>query len=99
MIVDAVERIELSRQVAEALKGQATNDLRDVLKEIGRPELENSVSFCMDVDAQVFKCEACGWWCDEEEKSGGTGSGWVCEECCPEGADDWFGDDDEDDGE
>jgi hypothetical protein len=31
--------------------------------------------------AGIFRCESCGWWCDEDEDTGDN----ICEDCSKEG--------------
>lgn len=33
------------------------------------------------IDENIFLCETCGWWCDEDEESETEGSENICKEC------------------
>ena len=67
--------------VVERLRGQCQEDLQRVLEKIGLFYLE-TVEFCSAVDAEVFCCDTCGWWCEmDEESESSPGS---CTNCCPD---------------
>lgn len=92
--MDAVERIDLSRRVAEHLQGQCVDGVRDALEAVGGdPALAANVSFCEMVDQLVFECDACGWWAPESERRKREAAT-VCDDCATED-----GDGDDEDGE
>lgn len=43
----------------------------------------NSLEFCEALDALVFCCESCGWWCGQDENADRE-DGWYCRECAEE---------------
>lgn len=46
--------------------------------------LFNDMDFCAYLDDHIFRCTACGWWCDiDEEDSDNHGlDEWTCRDCC-----------------
>lgn len=68
-----------ARECADKLQGTAQS-LADVATE---EETSNAV-FCGELDAHVFCCEACNWWCPVDEMSAEEDQ--VCDECAPPGA-------------
>ena len=39
-----------------------------------------SIEECKDLDALVFECTCCGWWCTDRERNI-INDEWVCDEC------------------
>ena len=75
------------QDVAEALRGQCTSDIEDTLEAHGLSvTLASDDSFLAFIDATVFCCTQCSWWCPiEEEVSDEHGlDDWTCEECATE---------------
>jgi hypothetical protein len=72
------ERIEI---VINNLRGTATGTLE---AECDQGELDaDDVQVTAAVDAQIFNCTECGWWCEiEEEMSEAVGHDeWICAGC------------------
>ncbi len=65
-------------ECAEALRGQALQNLDDVLT---KDEQKNK-EFLTELDGLVFQCEACNWWCGTDELvSTEDDAELTCEEC------------------
>lgn len=49
----------------------------------GYEGLQNDKEFCEALDGEVFKCEVCGWWCENHEADGQAADDGhsICEEC------------------
>lgn len=63
---------ERAHEVADDLKGTA----RD-LSEFATAEEINNIKFCCELDALIFSCQLCGWWCDVDEMEQDD----ICIEC------------------
>lgn len=50
--------------------------------ECGISEDEMTVDDCHALDALVFCCERCGWWCEQSEMA--EGDEWICDDCSNE---------------
>lgn len=35
------------------------------------------------IDAEIFECDGCGWWCELSELNDDTGR-WLCDDCSDE---------------
>lgn len=76
-----MSQIDQSRvaAIAEALVGTCMTDIDDVTT----PEERNDVEFLRAVDAVVFRCECCDWWCDTSEMDDGEELT-ICRQCAEE---------------
>lgn len=69
---------QLARDAAERLQGTCQS-LTILLEELGHPEAEDVSAFTETLDAEVFCCDTCGWWCEQSEMS--EDEDWVCDDC------------------
>lgn len=70
--------------VVERLRGQCIIDMEQALEEVGQtltPENEQLL------EARVFLCDECGWWCDVEELNNETDRN-MCDDCSEDDDDD-----------
>lgn len=75
-VADAVE-------IADALRGTSLS-LQGVLTDHGMESAENDTAFCARLDAEVFCCEVCEWWCDTSEMSARFEDRIMCDDCASE---------------
>lgn len=70
---------EQMNELAEYLRGSAgsLSGALDVL--FGIDEADFVLEDCYKLDARIFECEDCGWWCGEDERSFVKDD--VCAEC------------------
>jgi len=61
-----------AQEIADDLIGTA----RD-LDEFATDEEINNYKFCCELDAIIFQCESCGWWCGVEEMTDDN----ICDDC------------------
>lgn len=71
---------KMAKKAAERLLGTC-QDITDLGGEY--EGLQDNKEFCEALDGEIFKCEVCGWWCDNHEASqkyAEVGQ-LICEEC------------------
>lgn len=79
-MTEGPEKAALADRVAEKLEGTCVS-LEQALELLGLDDgLIDDGDFCHALDARVFCCEDCGWWCGPDEQND-RGSGWVCDDC------------------
>lgn len=67
-----------AEEIADELRGTCAS-LHEVLERHDMRDAANNTEFCHQLDAQVFECTGCSWWCEHSEMS--EGQDWVCSEC------------------
>ena len=72
----------MAKKAAERLLGTC-QDITDLGGEY--EDLQDNKEFCEALDGEVFKCEMCGWWCENHEASEihADKGQLVCDECAP----------------
>lgn len=68
---------EQLEHVVQRLEGQCMLTLETVLEDMGLAGRESDSDVCEQVDAAVFCCDGCGWWCLIEELNDGQ----LCDDC------------------
>ncbi len=76
--------IKSATKVAEELRGTA-NSLQGALQAMDLEGLDDDLVFCGKLDALVFECTECGWWCLQEEMAEHPDDEWVCTDCYTDG--------------
>ena len=71
---------DAAEQVANHLAGTPGSVENSLLMLDLDPGLENNEQFCSHLDAMIFCCEVCEWWCDNGEMSDNT-EATTCEGC------------------
>lgn len=67
--------------VIQDLNGTA-QDLQTVLDDYGKDEEDLSELDRITLDAEIFCCDCCGWWCETDEKNDDQETGIeVCNDC------------------
>jgi len=69
------DMVKRAREVADDLIGTA----RDI-SEFASTEEINNQKFCCELDAIIFSCELCGWWCSVDELQDESGND-HCNDC------------------
>jgi hypothetical protein len=58
------------------------HDLGDTIQELtGLPLDQIDLTSLEEIDARVFQCEACGWWCEVGEMGDSEDVCMDCEDC------------------
>lgn len=70
-------------QIRHDLAGQCMHGLSDVLEAMGIDYDELTPDDLDEIDARVFLCERCSWWCDADELDDDSAN-MTCEECAKE---------------
>lgn len=70
-------------EIAEELRGSCQS-LTLVLERNDMDGADNDSAFCAQLDALVFCCEACEWWCEQSEMGDRKDDRWICQECTDE---------------
>ena len=74
------ERIDM---LISRLSG-STNSMQTECEDLDLDDMDDEVTEA--VDAAIFECTQCGWWCtiDEEASEDYGRDEWTCETCCKE---------------
>lgn len=70
-------------ELIHRLRG-STDHMDEHCDDLGLSDMDDDV--CAGVDAEIFCCTFCGWWCgQEEEASEEVGHDeWICQQCAEE---------------
>lgn len=82
LTLDPAGEVDVVGEIAESLRGQCQDSLMDVLERHGMEHLEADEAFTGAIDAEVFECEQCNWWCEWSEESESTPGS--CTDCAPD---------------
>ncbi len=66
--------------IAHELRGTCKH-LSAILEENDMDGADNDLEFCRRLDAVVFCCESCEWWCEVDEMAEEGDSHGVCFDC------------------
>lgn len=69
-------------QHKDASEFSSVADAIDWLRGTCNDLLDIPAEWLAEIDAEIFLCEACGWWCEQSENVGADGQ--VCVDCCDE---------------
>jgi hypothetical protein len=75
--------VKTVEEIAEELRG-TSQTLCLVLEHNDMDGADNDPAFCASLDALVFCCEQCEWWCEQSEMGARDDERWICEECTAE---------------
>lgn len=71
---------EQLEQIVQRLDGQCVVALEQAMEEAGVEETPENLE---RIDARVFCCEGCDWWCSTDELNNETDKN-LCDECAAE---------------
>jgi hypothetical protein len=69
--------------VVDYLRGTCLS-LDDAVTALAAQELADHMPFLNHLDQEIFCCNQCGWWCDQDEEASEDHGldEWTCTECC-----------------
>lgn len=83
MSMDPDEKQAAISKLINDLRG-TTDNMNTRCEDAGLDDMDEEVT--ARVDAEIFECTVCGWWCEsDEEVSEAVGHDeWICKDCAEE---------------
>ena len=72
--------VQEHQKIIDALGGSSAG-LAAHLESHNRSDLENNATFLALLDAQIFNCAECDWWCAQDEAREGDPGEDICNGC------------------
>lgn len=73
---------DMTHERAMIIVEELTGTCKDVDAVLGDDEDAMDPVLCATIDAEIFECETCGWWCEWSEESERLPRN--CTDCAPE---------------